>query len=386
MTTAERPAPADAGSPAGQTAAGPTEGEAVEPAVAANYAYWQRHGGEWADEYDQRKKWSVKYHITELMLSEYVRQHAPLRVLEFGCGVGRHLKHLRQLPEVGVFGYDQSPTMVAQCLRWADPAWLAEHVRVGPPTGRLPYGDGEFDLVYSSEVLVHVRPEDLDGILTELLRICRGQLLHFEPAPQTAICSGAHDGCWNHDLVAAYARLGRECEMLTPGYVEHAPYRVVLGGAPRYTWPPALLALLQRMEGDLGPTLQAGRDTPALRERVVRLESELQTAREQIRAAHHEYAVLFGKLEAVERELRIAREAARDAESRAAELAARVATAEAERTALDAQLAAADAQRSAAESRRDELQGQLAQATAAANRLTRERDAFLRRAHDLLGI
>ena len=63
-----------------------TNGSPVE----ANYQYWREHGGEWADNYDQRKKNQILYHIQELMLTQYMLQHAstaaerPMKDLEFG--------------------------------------------------------------------------------------------------------------------------------------------------------------------------------------------------------------------------------------------------------------------------------------------------------------
>ncbi len=50
--------------------------------VAANYQYWQEHGGSWAAEYDARKRDQVYYHIQEILLTEYIRQQAPARVLD----------------------------------------------------------------------------------------------------------------------------------------------------------------------------------------------------------------------------------------------------------------------------------------------------------------
>jgi hypothetical protein len=216
--------------------------------------------------------------------------------------VGRHLRNLARLPNVEVHGFDQSPTMVAQCLRWTDQAWIDGHVRIGPPVGTLPYPDGEFDLVYTSEVLVHVRPEHLEGVLHELLRVARGQVFHFEPAPGVAVSAKAHDGCWNHDLVGAYTRLDRTCEMLPPGFRVQAPYRVLLGETSPWTWPPLLLELMRRLDADL----EAG---------FAALRSEVEAAREQ--AAHA--ARVAESLAGMERDLAKAREAERR-QAHAAEL------------------------------------------------------------------
>lgn len=226
-----------------------------------NYAYWREHGATWVNEYAHRKRSQVYYHIQELMLADYVQHSAaiaqqargekPFRVLEFGCGVGRHLANLSRLPGVEVHGYDQSPTMVQGILRWTGQAWMDERVRVGPPVGRLPYDDASFDLVYTSEVIIHVRPEHVGGILAELMRVARWQVLHFEPSEQTPISTESHDGCWRHDLPAAYAALGTACETLPSGFRVQAPYRVMLGGPAPFTWSPVLLDMYRRLDRDI---------------------------------------------------------------------------------------------------------------------------------------
>lgn len=218
----------------------------------ANYAFWQQQGPEWADEYDIRKKVMIKYHIQELMLAEYFSHSAPSKILEFGCGVGRHLSYLTQIPGLEVHGYDQSAGMASGCLRWTTQDWIDEHITIGPPVGSLPYPDQFFDIVYTAEVLVHVRPEDLGTILAELIRISKYQVFHMETSPHYELNAGAHAGCWYHDLVAAYQQLGQTCEMMTSGFVMHSPYRVVLDASrPPYEFSPVQLALFRRMEKDI---------------------------------------------------------------------------------------------------------------------------------------
>ena len=199
------------------------DGRAVQLSL---LAATRRH---WTDEYDTRKRHQPLYHIQEYMLTEYMMQHAPAKVLEFGCGVGRHLRNLAASPASTFTATTRAPPWSQGCLSWTEQAWIDAHVTVGEPTGSLPYADKAFDIVYTAEVLVHVRPEDLEGILRELLRVCRGHVLHLETSPDCEISPTSHEGCWKHDLVATYARLGRACEVLPRGYRVHTPYRVVVG-------------------------------------------------------------------------------------------------------------------------------------------------------------
>lgn len=222
--------------------------------VAPNYQYWRDQGTQWVDDYDRHKKAGPKYHICEFVICDYVRHIGPARVLEFGCGPGRHLRYLSTLPGVEAFGFDQSPTMVAGMQRWADQDWIDKHVVVGDPLQRLPYPDASFDLVFTAAVLVHCRPEHVEGRLRELMRVSRGQILHVEPRPDRTHSGMDGTNCWSHDLPDIYARLGWECRDMG-GHTARVPaYRALAPGVvPAYTLCPALLGLYDRMMKDLAP-------------------------------------------------------------------------------------------------------------------------------------
>ena len=173
-----------------------------------NYRWWQDHGKEWFDEVTRRKASMPIYHLQEIFLEETISRSAPARVLEFGCGFGRHLEYLRKIPKIDLYGYEQSQSMV-DAMRWATPSWRKKRIRVGKPLSRLPYEDDSFDLVFTVSVLIHVRPKDLDFILSELYRVSRNQILHIEnnETHETTVTSDAHAGCWAHDLESAYQRV-----------------------------------------------------------------------------------------------------------------------------------------------------------------------------------
>ena len=237
------------------------------------------------------------------MFADYFLRCAPVKVLEFGCGVGRHLRNLSQLPGVVVHGFDQSAGMASCMRRWTDQAWIDAHVTIGMPTGRLPFSDGQFDIVYTSEVLLHVRPEDLPGILRELTRVARRHVLHIEPPPTYPLVANDHDGCWSHDLVGAYASIGRLCELLPAGYECHAPFRVALQDqGPSPAWAPALLQIMRRADRDLRAGLQQHEAIAVeiearrsefeglageARQRLHALEDEAARLRAQIGELHH---------------------------------------------------------------------------------------------------
>jgi SAM-dependent methyltransferase len=226
-------------------------GTGVE-SIAPNYRYWRTPGTDWAAEYARRKTRHPYYHIQEMMITDHVAHHAPCRVLEWGCGAGRHLCNLCQVQGVEVYGFDQSQAMIDSGLQWASREWRTTHVIAGSPTGTLPYEDKSFEIVFSCEALLHTRPDDLHHRLRELVRVCRGHILHLEVPPSWSGYSPSCHGCWGHDFMAAYKDLGYECEVLPSGFTRQVPYRVCLQPESlRWTWNPAMLSIYQRLEADL---------------------------------------------------------------------------------------------------------------------------------------
>ncbi len=227
-----------------------------------NYRYWREHGREWPGIYDQRKKHQVMYHLQEILLADYMARQAPARLLEYGCGFGRHLSYLSQIDGLDVYGYDQSFSMAAGVKRWASAGWASSHIVTGEPVGHLPYASQSFDIVFTAETLVHVRPADLPAILSELVRISRSQIYHLETAADYPLFEDAHDGCWYHDLVAVYAQLGYHCEILPRGYRAHVPYRVLLKDLlPAAPNSERLADQMRRFEADIQATIDAGQAT-----------------------------------------------------------------------------------------------------------------------------
>lgn len=93
------------------------------------------------------------------------------RVLDFGCGCGRVLRHLApQCPGTQIDGVDIDAEAVAWCQANLS-APLAFHQNGEWPP--LPFGDGQFDLIYSVSVFTHL-PEPMQlAWLAELARVAK---------------------------------------------------------------------------------------------------------------------------------------------------------------------------------------------------------------------
>ena len=77
-------------------------------------------------------------------------------VLDFGCGCGRVLRHLRRFEKVRIHGTDSNPDAIAWCDQHLDFAEFGTN-RLEPPTR---YRQHSFDCIYAFSVFTHL-PEAL---------------------------------------------------------------------------------------------------------------------------------------------------------------------------------------------------------------------------------
>ena len=91
------------------------------------------------------------------------------RLLDFGCGCGRILRHWGAYPGIEACGTDLNPDMVA----WVEANLPFARARVNGLEPPLPHEDEAFDLVYSISVFTHL-PETIGAAwMAELRRVLR---------------------------------------------------------------------------------------------------------------------------------------------------------------------------------------------------------------------
>jgi SAM-dependent methyltransferase len=90
------------------------------------------------------------------------------RILDFGCGPGRIMRHLGPLADGSeLHGVDVDGDAIAWC---SEQIPFAQFV-TGPHEPPLPYADGAFDLVFNHSVFTHIDEARQDLWLAELRRI-----------------------------------------------------------------------------------------------------------------------------------------------------------------------------------------------------------------------
>jgi len=119
----------------------------------------------------------------DLMARELsARGGAPLRILDFGCGIGATEKVLRdRFPAASIHGVDAS----AESIKAAESMGLEGVTFHFSESARLPFADGAFDLVYSNGTFHHIDHGKHAAVFAELRRVLApaGHLFVFENNP-----------------------------------------------------------------------------------------------------------------------------------------------------------------------------------------------------------
>ncbi len=108
-----------------------------------------------------------------------IKSGQPLDLLDFGCGVGNSIPHLRDaFPHARLHGVDPSGESIQVA---ASAHGDTASFQVGADD-KLPYGNGSFDLIQVACVFHHIRPGERDLWMRELKRVLRpsGDLFVFE--------------------------------------------------------------------------------------------------------------------------------------------------------------------------------------------------------------
>lgn len=108
------------------------------------------------------------------------------RVLDFGCGCGRVIRHMPKLTDAELYGVDYNRRLVRWCQHNLPGAFSVN--RLAPPLG---FPDGYFDVLYALSVFTHLQVETQNDWLREFARVIRsGGLalvtLHDEDDPRLA--------------------------------------------------------------------------------------------------------------------------------------------------------------------------------------------------------
>ena len=98
-----------------------------------------------------------------------------VRILEVGCNVGTQLKMLQKRGFEKLYGIELNNHAVELSKK------LTKNINIIRGSGfDLPFKDNFFDLIFTSGVLIHINPKDIDKIMKEIYRCSKKFMWGFE--------------------------------------------------------------------------------------------------------------------------------------------------------------------------------------------------------------
>jgi SAM-dependent methyltransferase len=141
---------------------------------------------------------------------DYLREHLRgcAEILEFGPGVGRTFS--AHSPRSRITCYDVTANYRIRLLERAKELGLhVQHDVAGSLHEPLPYGDSSFDAAVTSQVLLHQRPERIETVMAELIRVSHQVIAITSYGKPVRMTRGMH--AFHHDYPVICSRIG--CEM-----------------------------------------------------------------------------------------------------------------------------------------------------------------------------
>jgi pseudaminic acid biosynthesis-associated methylase len=173
----------------------------------------QRWAGDFGRDYTDRNTLSAvqvdalyqtNYGVTRLQLNRTFLADIPkdARILEVGCNSGNQLLLLQEMGFTNLWGAEVQSYALELARARVPGAQLSQATALD-----LPYGDGDFDLVFTSGVLIHISPADLPRALDEIHRCAKTWIWgmeYYAPEVTPVNYRGHNDLLWKMDYVKRY--------------------------------------------------------------------------------------------------------------------------------------------------------------------------------------
>jgi SAM-dependent methyltransferase len=147
-----------------------------------------------------------------VQFTEELRAGEYLRVLDLGCGSGRHILQMAHMG-LEVFGLDNSPTALSLAAHWLAEEGQTAQLVLADACQPLPFRNNSFDALISTQVIHHALLRTVQATAREIARVVRpgGEILvsvpvgkdagddHVEVEPQTFVpLTGTEKGLPHH--------------------------------------------------------------------------------------------------------------------------------------------------------------------------------------------
>lgn len=145
-----------------------------------------------------------RYGVTRTQINEMFFRDIPrdASFLEVGCNTGNQLLLLQRMGYSRLSGVELQPYAIDLARRRLQNVSLVEGSAL-----EIPHQDGAFDVVFTSGVLIHIAPENLLRVMSEICRCSAAYIWGFEyyaPAATEVNYRGRSSLLWKMDYARRY--------------------------------------------------------------------------------------------------------------------------------------------------------------------------------------
>ena len=137
---------------------------------------------DWDDVFAEKGKYFTEPHPDMERLAKLFSEKGIRRILDLGCGTGRHLLFLLKRG-FEVYGLDGSPNGLEIAKNWITEENLSSELVCQKIEHKFPYKDGFFDAVISIQVIHHNLMKDIMFTVKEIERILKPEGFIFLTFP-----------------------------------------------------------------------------------------------------------------------------------------------------------------------------------------------------------
>lgn len=126
---------------------------------------------------DLNKIYQTWYGVERKKMNESFLASLPkeTRILEVGCNTGMQLANLKSMGFTSLYGIELQDYAVQKAKDYTQGINIIQGSAFD-----IPFKDKFFDLVFTSGVLIHISPENLPGVFSEMYRCSKKYLWGFE--------------------------------------------------------------------------------------------------------------------------------------------------------------------------------------------------------------
>ncbi len=168
--------------------------------------YWKNRGKDYYEKYQLDPKYLQERHQKqEKKLLEILSNEKFERILEIGCGFGRFTKILSSVfnPEKYV-ALDLSQDQIQNAKKYINNSKIEFHC-----TKIQDFNSGEkFDLVFAGEVLLHISEEDVDDVISKIVKFSRKKIVTIDWYDEKRFGEEIKEYLFMHDYKELYEKHG----------------------------------------------------------------------------------------------------------------------------------------------------------------------------------